>query len=59
MLGAGTRGLCVGIALACAIVAYNAWTKRFEIAGALNMGLCRASSPVSYTHLTLPTILRV
>jgi len=55
VLGAGTRGLCVGLALACAIVAYNAFTKRFEIVGALNMGLCRALSLYAGAVVAFPT----
>ena len=30
-----------------------------ERAADLNLGSCYVSPPVSYTHLTLPTILRV
>lgn len=40
-IGAGWRGLLVGLALLMAIVAYNCVTKHIPIVGPLNMGLCR------------------
>jgi 4-hydroxybenzoate polyprenyltransferase len=55
VLAAGTRGLCVGLALCAAIATYNMLTKRWEIIGALNMGLCRALSLYAGSVVAYPT----
>ena len=40
----GPNGACAALALAGAIVTYNAWAKRIPIVGSLVMGLCRGLS---------------
>ncbi|HEX5177203.1 MAG TPA: UbiA family prenyltransferase, partial [Chthoniobacteraceae bacterium] len=55
VLGAGTRGFCVGLVLCAAIAAYNMVTKRWEIVGAVNMGLCRALSLYAGSVVAYPT----
>ena len=55
VIGAGLRGLGVGVVLIGAIIIYNGWTKRFEIVGALNMGLCRALSLYAGAVVAFPS----
>jgi 4-hydroxybenzoate polyprenyltransferase len=55
VLGAGLRGLIVGSALLAAMIAYDGWTKRFEIVGALNMGFCRALSLYAGAVVAFPS----
>jgi 4-hydroxybenzoate polyprenyltransferase len=61
---AGMWTLGVGIVLLLAIGAYNVYSKRLPVIGALNMGLCRGLSlllgatAVAHGDLTIPLILR-
>jgi 4-hydroxybenzoate polyprenyltransferase len=60
----GTATLATGVVLLVAVAAYNLFTKRLPVIGAVNMGLCRGLSmmlgatAVVHGDLTYPLIVR-